>query len=244
LFINSRIKAILIYLFLFVVGLIPCGWVLTPIKNSNGSFEYLNNNFKMDYLLLVADSYTLNKDWDLAINRIDSLGKTALDVISLLADEIPPSDPSHNSIISIEQFYSAEEEVLIVTFTPISPTQSVAKYIWIPTVPDTYTLHKGETPYCLARRFDIDINAILGVNGLRGTSVYTQEMKLIIPKDAEPFKGERALHSHPAEYTVLSGDTFYKIACYFGDVYPEEIAYINSMSLDDSLVPETVLQIP
>jgi LysM repeat protein len=132
--------------------------------------------------------------------------------------------------------------VAVVTATPtatllVQPTPEMV-------VPDTYTLRKGEHPYCLGRRFNIDVNAILSANGLSKTGIYTEGLVLTIPKDAAPFKGERALHPHPTDYTVLTGDTFYKIACYFGDVYPEEIAAANGMSLSDALTPGTVLSIP
>jgi LysM repeat protein len=132
--------------------------------------------------------------------------------------------------------------VTVVTATPtltplVQPTPELV-------VPDTYTLHKGEHPYCLGRRFNIDVNAILNANGLSKTGIYTEGLVLTIPKGADPFKGERALHPHPADYTVLTGDTFYKIACYYGDVYPEAIAATNGMSLSDELIPGTVLSIP
>ncbi len=116
------------------------------------------------------------------------------------------------------------------------------------TVPERYTLHWGEHPFCLARRFNIHPDDLLRANQLaRGQIVYPGQT-LVIPKDARPFTDfapQRARHPHPTTYTVRPGDTIYSIACYFGDVWPEDIARVNNLPLsDDKLTPGTQLQIP
>ncbi|NPA06509.1 MAG: LysM peptidoglycan-binding domain-containing protein [Chloroflexi bacterium] len=116
------------------------------------------------------------------------------------------------------------------------------------TVPDRYTLHWGEHPFCLARRFNIHPDDLLRANGLtRGQIVYPGQT-LVIPKDARPFTAfapNRARHPHPTIYTVRPGDTIYSIACYFGDVWPEDIARENGLPLtDDRLTPGMQLRIP
>lgn len=110
-------------------------------------------------------------------------------------------------------------------------------------VPESYTLKKGEFPWCLARRFNVDATTLLNTNGLSG-SQYFPGLKLTIPTGGAAFQGDRALVSHPATYTVKSGDTFYSIACHYGDVWPEEIAAQNGMSLDDALTSGSTLNIP
>ena len=112
------------------------------------------------------------------------------------------------------------------------------------TVPSSYTLHQGEYPYCLARRFNIDPDTLLAVNGLsRGQFVYPGTV-LTIPQNAPPFPGERAWHPHPDTYTVGVGDTIYSIACYYGDVSPEAIAAVNGISVNTPLTPGQILHIP
>ena len=111
------------------------------------------------------------------------------------------------------------------------------------TVPDQYTLKKGEFPWCLARRFNVDVTTLMNVNGLSG-SYYEPGKVLTIPKDAKAYQGNRTLNAHPSTYTVKSGDTLYSIACYFGDVWPEQIAAQNAMSLGDTLTSGTQLNIP
>jgi len=111
-------------------------------------------------------------------------------------------------------------------------------------VPSTYTLHQGEFPYCLARRFNVNPDTLLAVNGLsRGQWVYPGTT-LTIPKNAGPFPYQRALRAHPTTYTVQSGDTFYSIACLFGDVWPEAIAAANGMSVEANLTPGQIIKIP
>ena len=129
------------------------------------------------------------------------------------------------------------------TATPVPPTATPHT---VPTVsvPSSYTLHRGEYPYCLARRFNIDPNYLLRANGLtRGQILYPGTV-LTIPRNAPPFPGNRAWHAHPTTYTVRYGDTIYSIACYFGDVSPEAIAAANGISLNTPLTPGQTLTIP
>ena len=113
------------------------------------------------------------------------------------------------------------------------------------TVPSNYTLKKGEFPFCLARRFNIAVAAILSANGLTLQSVVSPGQNLVIPSNAAGFaNGPRSLSPHPTDYTVVSGDTFYSIACKFGDVYPEEIALANSKGVNYTPKVGEKLQIP
>ncbi len=132
---------------------------------------------------------------------------------------------------------------------PTSPPQPTPKPRPTPrpvvtSVPAKYVLHKGEFPYCIARRFNINPDALLNVNGLsRGQYVYPGTA-LTIPQGAGPFPYQRALRPHPTTYTVQAGDTFYSIACLFGDVWPEAIAAANGMSVNATLTPGQTLRIP
>ena len=114
-------------------------------------------------------------------------------------------------------------------------------------VPSSYTLHEGEHPFCLARRFDIDPAAILAANNLTEDQARNLSVgaTLAIPvAEIGTFGSSRALRSHPATYTTGSIDTFYSIACAFGDVWPEHIAEANGMDLDDDLQAGMTLHIP
>ena len=113
-----------------------------------------------------------------------------------------------------------------------------------PDRPATYTLKAGEFPICIARRYNLDVPALLSLNNLAMDSRPKSGTKLRIPQTGSWNLGSRALHDHPAQYTVKSGDTFYSIACYFGNLLPDDIATKNGMGLTDKLSAGTVLDIP
>jgi LysM repeat protein len=110
--------------------------------------------------------------------------------------------------------------------------------------PGSYTLQEGEFPYCIARRFNVNPDELLTLNGInRGTTV-APGTTLQIPQTGNPFPATRALHSHPASYTVRSGDTIYTVACYYGDVDPMAIAVSNGLSSPYTLAAGATISIP
>jgi len=101
------------------------------------------------------------------------------------------------------------------------------------TRPTEWTLRSGEFPYCIARRFDVDPEALLSLNGLTNGNVFYPGRTLRIPQSGR-FPGTRALRNHPATYSVSSAsETVFSIACLFGDVRPETIVTTNNLSGDD-----------
>ena len=123
------------------------------------------------------------------------------------------------------------------------PTEEVTVAIYVE-VPTTYTIKYGEYPYCLARRFDINADDLLSANGLSRDDKVDIGTVLTIPQDSSGFVGSRVLFTHPASFTVKYNDTFHSIACYYGDVFPEQIAAANSMTIDELLSAGDVIQIP
>jgi len=111
-------------------------------------------------------------------------------------------------------------------------------------VPNKYIVKSGDHPYCIARRFNIDVATFFSVNGLSNESLLYPGSELVVPKDAGPFLGERVLLAHPTNYTVQAGDTLNFIACKFGDVDPRAIAAANGFSENYSVTPGDVIKIP
>jgi len=110
--------------------------------------------------------------------------------------------------------------------------------------PASYTLQRGEFPYCIARRFDVNPEELLSLNGLSDGSIYYPNLSLRIPQSGS-FPGTRALRNHPATYTVAaSNETVYSVACLFGDVDPSAIAQANSLSAGAALTSGQQLSIP
>jgi len=132
---------------------------------------------------------------------------------------------------------------LAATSTPtFEPTYTS---IPIASLPTTYVLHKGEYPYCIARRFNIDPNELLTLNSLRLQQNFYVGTVLKIPQTERTFPGERILQTHPTTYTVFTpNETVYSVACIFGDVDPIAIAQLNNLSLDSMLLVGQQLNIP
>lgn len=129
--------------------------------------------------------------------------------------------------------------------TVAQPTATTAPAaVATPSVPATYTLQKGEFPYCLARRFNVHPDDLLAANGLGRTGVTYEGQSLKIPTGVRAFPGTRALINHPGEYTVKAGDTIYTIACSYGDVDPLYLAQINGLSAPYTLTAGQKLNIP
>lgn len=125
------------------------------------------------------------------------------------------------------------------TFTPLTPgaVQSVVR-------PATWTLHEGEFPWCIARRFDVDPTELLRRSGLSEGSLYSAGTVLTIPQTG-PFPGPRALIPHPATYKVISAEeTFYSIACLYGDPHPQRIADANGLPISSVLFAGQTISIP
>lgn len=129
---------------------------------------------------------------------------------------------------------------------PSAPPPEVNSSVPSPTpgVPASYTIQAGEFPYCIARRYNVNPNELLATNGLSRFSTVLVGTTLKMPQTGNPWPGARALVSHPTTYTVNSGDTIYKIACYFGDVDPVYMAEVNGLKSPYSLTAGQTLQIP
>ncbi len=133
------------------------------------------------------------------------------------------------------------------TDTPTQePPTSVPAAVSSPTpgLPSTYSLRKGEHPFCIARRFNVNQYQLLNISGLNLNSKPVVGFTLKIPQTGDQFDGNRALKSHPDTYTVQAGDTIYSIACKYGDVSPEAIAEANDLKVSADLEAGKTLQIP
>jgi LysM repeat protein len=111
-------------------------------------------------------------------------------------------------------------------------------------VPESYKLKEGEHPFCIARRFNVNQYELLNLNGLTLNSRPVVGFELDIPQTGNNFSGQRALRSHPTDYTVQAGDTVYSIACLYGDVHPLAIAEANGLESPYTLTAGTSIDSP
>lgn len=129
-----------------------------------------------------------------------------------------------------------------------SPTATQQAPTAIINAPGTYTLQKGEHPYCIARRYNVNPDELLAASGLTRDQAYSLSTgtTLRIPDTGNPFPGTRALRSHPDTYTVADATmTVYGVACAYGDVSPDAIVSANSgLSLSSALTVGQQISIP
>lgn len=111
--------------------------------------------------------------------------------------------------------------------------------------PATYTLQAGEFPYCIARRFNVNPDELLSINGISDGGLYMPGLVLKIPQTGNLFPAGRALQAHPTTYTVGSSEeTLYSVACKYGDVDPSAIAAANGIAVSAKLTAGQKLNIP
>ena len=128
---------------------------------------------------------------------------------------------------------------------PNGPSGPSATPIPAGSVPGTYTLQSGEFVYCIARRFNINPDEILALNGITDSQTIYPGLTIKLPQAASAFPGNRMLRNHPASYTVSgSGESVYSVACAFGDIDPARIAQANNISVGASLSAGQTLNIP
>jgi LysM repeat protein len=150
----------------------------------------------------------------------------------------PTSAAATTGVISLSTSTVYATSTNAPTATPthiVYPTPTPGK-------PATYTVQKGEFPYCLARRFNVNPADMLAANGLSTYSVISVGDTLTIPQSGT-WPGSRALKSHPAYYTVVTGDTLGSIACGYGDADPNTILAANGLT-SSTLTTGQVLYIP
>jgi LysM repeat protein len=164
-------------------------------------------------------------------------GGTALTPVEITGT---PSTPTNAAVSTTQAVVtSGATTAVIPTAGGPTPTQGPR--------PSSYTLQKGEWPYCIARRFNVNPEELLSVNGLTAeqSSALMPGRVLSIPQSGGPFPADRSWHDHPATYTVSSSDqTVYGVACYYGDIDPAAIAAANGISVSATLTSGQQLTIP
>jgi len=112
--------------------------------------------------------------------------------------------------------------------------------------PASYTLQKGEFPYCIARRFNLNPAELLSLNGLASGDIYYPNLTLTIPQSGTFPDTNRALRTHPDTYTVADSTmTVNGVACVYGDVDPAAIIQANpNLSLGSALTVGQQISIP
>ena len=167
-------------------------------------------------------------------------GVPAVDVATMPAEETAvPAEAEPATQVPPAGATAINTLPVMATNTALPPTSTGPK-------PATYMLQQGEFPYCIARRFNVNPDELLALNGLTSAQarIYEPGLTLSIPSSGAAFPATRALNAHPISYTTSQNMTVYGIACYFGDIDPTDI--INGNNIPDlyNIPAGTTLQIP
>jgi hypothetical protein len=169
---------------------------------------------------------------------------TAEATASQAAPQTTPS-PTTQVVTSVpaSPVASASAKPPVITAAPSTqvPYQPASASI---SIPEVYYLHRGEFPWCLGRRFNIDPRQIMWFNRFFYGQRFFVGQPVFLPQNPQPFPGRRALRSHPATHRVGYGETIYTIACFYGDIDPLILADINGLSAPYRLNPGQVLTLP
>ena len=169
---------------------------------------------------------------------------------ALTAGTPPATEASGTEITPDSSVTEAPDDTAVptqtLTLSDVTPTATQPMPTTITNRPASYILQKGEFPYCIARRFNVDPAELLSLNGLTNGDIYYANLTLTIPQSGKPFPGTRALRSHPDTYTVADANlTLYGVACTYGDVDPAGIVQANTgLSLTSTLTVGQQLTIP
>lgn len=90
------------------------------------------------------------------------------------------------------------------------------------------TVRRGDTLYSIARRCDVDVNALADANGLRSPSQISAGQRLTMPR--------------PPVYTVRRGDNLYRIALAH-DMTTQELAALNGLRAPYTIHPGEELRV-
>jgi len=90
------------------------------------------------------------------------------------------------------------------------------------------TVRRGDTLYAIARRCEVDVNALADANGLRSPSAIDPGQRLTMPR--------------PPTYTVRRGDNLYRIALAHG-MSTQALASLNNMRPPYTIHPGEELRV-
>jgi len=135
-----------------------------------------------------------------------------------------------------------------ITTSVVVATSTPKPVIVVPTAtpgrPSTYTIQSGDTFYCLARRYNLNVADFLGLNGLGNNSQAVIGQVVQIPQSGSWTNDGRSLKAHPDTYVVQDGESLNKIACSYGDVDPNAILYANNLNSASDVQSGMTLNIP
>lgn len=140
-------------------------WVIQPVELVDADISQLREDLQVDYLRMVIDSYSVNSDAELAIQRYDSIGENKEEILGYIGEtpgEVSPSDlQKFQALVAVE----SPTGVLIVETTeteegPASAEPTSVSAEPTPATTEPTTASRYILPVCLGT---LGLGALLGV---------------------------------------------------------------------------------
>ncbi|MES0338559.1 MAG: hypothetical protein ABUK16_02280 [Anaerolineales bacterium] len=140
-------------------------WVIQPVVLVDADISQLREDLQVDYLRMVIDSYSVNSDSELAIQRYDSIGENREEILSYVGEnpgEVSPSElQKFQALVAVE----SPSGVLIVVTTeteegPASAEPTSVSVEPTPATTEPTTASRYILPVCLGT---LGLGALLGV---------------------------------------------------------------------------------
>lgn len=93
------------------------GWVINPVEWVNGTPAQLREDVRVDYLRMAIDSYSVNRDAELALERYESVGEFGPEALAAIGAE-----PGEVDATAIQRFRAAIEILSPETSPDAEPT--------------------------------------------------------------------------------------------------------------------------
>ena len=140
-------------------------WVIQPVVLVDADISQLREDLQVDYLRMVIDSYSVNSDSELAIQRYDSIGENKEEILSYVGEtpgEVSPSDlQKFQALVAVES--PSGELIVVTTEANEEPASSEPTSVSVEPTPATTeptTASQYILPVCLGT---LGLGALLGV---------------------------------------------------------------------------------
>jgi len=234
------------------------------LQNNGFDVSLLSNNLSTKEKINEINQYGTNT---IVISNQMNNANTSEIIYSLYYDNVLPIliDNQLKNILNISKFYqlrspsdTSQDYYEIIRETPLAES-IIIRYENIETnlinqiveglydaindyisKENIYIVKRGDTLYSIARKFNTTPLAIISANNLSGSAISIGQ-ELIIPEaEEEPTIPEQPSTSPSQTYTVLAGDSLYKIANRFNTTV-NEIKQLNNLSTDNLSIGQVLL---
>ena len=217
-----------------------------------------------DTLYGISNQYGVSVDDIIKLNNLKSTNLSIGQVLKI--PNVSGTNPDNtftyivkkgDSLYSIANIYDTNVNALIKLNNLKSANLSIGQALLIPekySIPSNipnyinYTVKKGDNLYSIARNFNIDVATIVKDNSLNNTNLSIGQNLKIRSKNSEAIEECFGMEYNPPDnistsnYTVVKGDSLYKIANKF-NTSVSELIRLNNLTSNNLSIGQ-VLKVP